>query len=122
MSTSTDHLSLARRGENAAADFYLARGAEVLARNVYYPVGELDLIVREPDGTIVFVEVKTRSGLGFGNAESVTYSKLQRMRRAAARWLLDHPYSPVRFDVLALNVVGRGFSVEAFQGVDHGAC
>ncbi|WP_257158456.1 YraN family protein [Corynebacterium cystitidis] len=118
----TTRISLARRGELAAADFYERRGATVLARNVYYTFGELDLIVRETDGTVVFVEVKTRSGLGYGNAESVTQRKLDRMRRAALRWLMDKPYAPVRFDVLALNVVGDTFAVELFEGVDDGAC
>ncbi|WP_394280605.1 YraN family protein [Corynebacterium sp.] len=118
----TARQSLARRGEQAAATFYEQRGATVLSRNVYYTVGELDLIVREADGTIVFVEVKTRSGLGFGNAESVTQRKLYRMRQAALRWLMDKPYAPVRFDVLALNVVGDSFAVELFEGVDDGAC
>lgn len=113
--------SLAQRGEDAAAEFYRARGATIIARNVNYPFGELDLIVQEPNRTIVFVEVKTRSGLGYGNSESVTATKLAKMRRAAACWLHDRPYSPVRFDVLALNVIGDGFSVEYFPGVEDGA-
>ncbi|AJE33492.1 MAG: YraN family protein [Corynebacterium humireducens] len=114
---------LGRLGESEAAHLYRRRGAEVLARNVAYPVGELDLICREPDGTIVFVEVKTRSGRGFGGAEAVTGRKLARLRRAAARWLEGHSQShvPVRFDVLVLTSTRHGFDVELHEGVEHGA-
>ncbi|MHA2789248.1 YraN family protein [Corynebacterium sp. S7] len=121
MQQSEARLSLGRRGEQAAADFYEQRGARVVARNIHYPVGELDLIVREPNGTIVFVEVKTRSGTSYGSAESVTRSKLAKMRKAAARWLLDQPYSMVRFDVVALTVAGSTFALDYFEGVEDGA-
>lgn len=112
---------LGRLGESEAATFYRRRGAEVLDRNVAYPVGELDLICREPDGTIVFVEVKTRSGRGFGGAEAVTGRKLARIRRAAARWLEGRKYTAVRFDVLVFTTIRHGFDVEFYEGVEHGA-
>lgn len=112
---------LGRLGESEAADFYRHRGAEVLDRNVAYPVGELDLVCREPDGTIVFVEVKTRSGRGYGGAEAVTGRKLARLRRAAARWLEGREYLTVRFDVLVLTATSRGFDRELYEGVEHGA-
>lgn len=112
---------LGRQGESEAAVFYRRRGAEVLDRNVAFPVGELDLICREPDGTIVFVEVKTRSGRGFGGAEAVTGPKLARIRRAAARWLEGRGYAAVRIDVLVLTSTRHGFDVELYEGVEHGA-
>ncbi|NLF90332.1 MAG: YraN family protein [Corynebacterium marinum] len=112
---------LARLGEERAAGFYRRRGAEILGRNVSYPVGELDLIAREEDGTIVFVEVKTRSGPGYGGAEAVTGRKLARLRRAAARWLEGRPAAPVRFDVVVFTAAGRGFDMDVYEGVEHGA-
>lgn len=123
MTTSTQRrrATLGRLGEGRAAELYRRRGAEILARNVSYPVGELDLIVREPDGTVVFVEVKTRSGPGFGGAEAVTGEKLARLRRAAARWLTGRPGEAVRFDVVVLTATGRGFEVDVYEGVEHGA-
>ncbi|UDL81666.1 YraN family protein [Corynebacterium uberis] len=122
---------LGRQGEAFAAAYYRDRGAHILAMNVAYPCGELDLICQEDDGTVVFVEVKTRSTPDFGTAEAITARKLGRMRRAAVQWLRGTAYVPVRFDVLALTVVGRHqglggeehllFDTDWYPGVDDAA-
>ncbi|MBC3185316.1 YraN family protein [Corynebacterium sp. zg-331] len=123
-------MTLGRQGEAFAAAYYRERGAQVLGMNVRCAAGEIDLIVREPEGTVVFVEVKTRSGRNFGAAEAVDQRKLLRMRRAAAQWLRDHPWESVRFDVLELIVVGRRvdsqcehlvFDAHRYEGVESGA-
>jgi putative endonuclease len=92
-------------GEARAAAWYEARGGQILDRNWRCRDGELDLIVRE-GGTIVFCEVKSRTGDRFGlPAEAVTPNKQARIRRLAARWLREHSdslgarRSALRFDV-----------------------
>lgn len=112
--------SLGKRGEAYAALFYRQRGAEIIAANVNYAVGEIDLIVREDD-TYVFVEVKTRASDAYGVAEAVTARKLARMRKAALRWLEGKPRCYVRFDVLALVDQGAEFKVTHYEGVEDGA-
>lgn len=93
-------------GEQLAADHLLADGLEVLARNWRCAAGELDLVAREPDGTVVFVEVKTRAGLGFGTpAEAVGRVKARRLRTLACRWLLENRppgATELRFDVIGV--------------------
>jgi putative endonuclease len=105
--------AVGRFGEQRAAEYLTGLGYEVLDRNWRVggaggdrpAAGELDLVVRD-GSAIVFVEVKTRSGRGFGTpAESVTRQKVGRLRRLAARWLNAHPEhgpSPVRFDVVSV--------------------
>lgn len=108
--------ALGKRGEKFAADFYRSRGADVIAANVNYAVGEIDLIVRE-NNVFVFVEVKTRTSANYGVAEAVTPRKLIRMRKAAVQWLDGKPLSEVRFDVIALLVKGNSFDLEHFEAV-----
>lgn len=108
--------ALGKRGEKFAADFYRSRGADVIAANVNYAVGEIDLIVRE-NNVFVFVEVKTRTSANYGVAEAVTPRKLIRMRKAAVQWLDGKPLSEVRFDVVALLVKGNSFDLEHFEAV-----
>ena len=112
---------LGKRGEAFAARYLRERGTEIIAANVSYKVGEIDLIARETDGTIVFVEVKTRATSSFGVAEAVTPQKLARLRKAAAQWLDGKPLSSVRFDVITLLERGQGFALEHFKGVEDGS-
>lgn len=102
-------------GEGLAAGHFEAAGARVLARNWRCREGELDLVVLEPDGTLVFCEVKTRSGTGFGTpAEAVDPRKARRLRVLACRWLAEcRPGGAVdlRFDVVGV-VRRRGYAPE----------
>jgi len=97
---------LGRYGEDLAAEHLVAAGAVLLARNWRCREGELDIVAREPDGTLVFCEVKTRSGTGFGEpAEAVGPVKARRIRALACRWLADNRppgAAELRFDVIAI--------------------
>ena len=66
---------------------------------------EVDLILRERDGTLVFVEVRSRTNSGHGGAlASVGGSKQRRIVRAAQHYLLRLPVlPPCRFDVVAVD-------------------
>ena len=72
--------------------------------------GEIDLVLRDRDGTLVFVEVRARRDASHGGAAaSIGPAKRQRLVRAAQRYLLArHPASPppCRFDVVALDGEG----------------
>jgi putative endonuclease len=66
--------------------------------------GEVDLIVRDTDGTLVFVEVRARRNASHGGAAaSVTRSKQRRLIYAAQHYLLRFASPPpCRFDVVAI--------------------
>jgi putative endonuclease len=67
--------------------------------------GEVDLILRERDGTLVFVEVRSRSGSGHGGAASSVSAAKQRSIVLAARFYLQGlaVMPPCRFDVVAID-------------------
>jgi putative endonuclease len=97
---------LGRWGEDLAAEQLAAGGLRVLARNWRCAQGELDLVGLEADGTVVFVEVKTRAGTAFGTpVEAVGWGKSSRIRRLACAWLADHRpagTTGLRFDVVGI--------------------
>lgn len=105
--------ALGQYGEDVAEQHLLAAGMVVLDRNWRCREGELDLVAREPDGTIVFVEVKTRSGTGFGEpSEAVGRKKAAKVRQVACRWLVECRPSGtpgLRFDVVSI-VRRRGYA------------
>lgn len=93
------------RGESAAACFLEKRGYEVMERNWRCPAGEVDIIARDDDGSIVFVEVKTRSGVERGfPAEAVTPARRKRYEKIAGYYLSDHIFEDVRvrFDIIGI--------------------
>ncbi len=99
---------LGLRGEQLAADWYVAHGYQVVARNWRCREGEIDIVLLAADGDLVFCEVKTRSSDRFGvPAEAVTPAKQRRLRTLAARYLAAKSRPPsarrgVRFDVAAV--------------------
>jgi putative endonuclease len=118
--------AVGRFGEETAARHLQAAGLRIVERNWRAPRmagsdvrGELDLVAREGEALVV-IEVKTRSGTGFGSpAEAVTADKARRVRRLAVAWLAAHPgegHAFVRFDVVSVVRTGGGVTVEHLRG------
>ncbi|MDM0115703.1 YraN family protein [Variovorax sp. J22R133] len=92
-------------GEEAALERLQANGLALVARNYRTPGrggGEIDLIMRERDGTLVFVEVRQRaSGSHGGPGGSITGLKQHRVIFAARHYLSRlRTWPPCRFDVV----------------------
>jgi putative endonuclease len=100
-----DRQALGRWGEDLAARHLEQAGYELLARNWRCRAGEIDIVARI-ERAIVFVEVKTRSGLAFGEpACAVTQVKAHRIHAVAGRWLAEcRPpgWHDLRFDVISI--------------------
>jgi putative endonuclease len=92
-----------RRSEIFAAAFLMAKGYRLLARRFRTPLGEIDLVMRR-GRTIVFVEVKQRSGESEPR-DAVTAAGRRRITRAAELWLARNEIGSgvdFRFDVVVL--------------------
>jgi putative endonuclease len=93
-------------GEEVAANFLIARGYRIVERNFRCKGGEVDIIARDPgDKSLVFVEVKARTGLSYGVPQlAVTPFKQRQISKAALTWLAKnrlHDHN-ARFDVIAI--------------------
>ncbi|PZS30862.1 MAG: YraN family protein [Pseudonocardiales bacterium] len=100
---------LGRWGEDLAVAYLEDAGLTVLVRNWRCAHGELDIVATDGP-TVVFCEVKTRSGLGFGvPSEALGWDKVRRIRRLAAAWLAEggRGWPDLRFDVISI-VCPRG--------------
>jgi len=98
------NVELGRRGEDLAAAHLRACGMTIVERNWRCARGEIDIIAHDGDET-VFVEVKTRSGGGWGHPfESITPAKVARLRRLAATWCEERVggASRIRLDAIAV--------------------
>ena len=93
------------RGEEAARLHLESVGYVLLDRGWTCRSGELDLVMRAPDGTIAIVEVKTAYRDSAGDpAGWITASKRRRLSRAALEWLVAHDSMdhPARFDLVSI--------------------
>ena len=118
------------RFEAHALAFLRRERLALVARNVHCRGGEIDLVMRERDGTLVFVEVRARARPEFGGAAaSVGWRKQQRVLRAARYFLAtwrdaaanDETRTPpaCRFDVVAFESGRLVWLRDAFQADAH---
>lgn len=97
---------LGERGEQLAFDFLIGKGYEILERNYRYGHGEIDIVARDPGSNhTVFVEVKTRQNLEYGEPEyAITKRKQKQIRKMAELYLYEKEIKELdcRFDVIAV--------------------
>jgi putative endonuclease len=108
---------LGRRGERAAERHLRRCGYRIVARNFRAAGAEIDLIAMEGE-TLVFVEVKTRSGDGAGApVDAVDARKQERMRRAAEVFAARTRAGErlMRFDVVAITSGERNMKLELLK-------
>jgi putative endonuclease len=105
-----DHLAtlndLGQTGEDLAVDFLRLKGYSILARNYRASRREVD-VVAKTGNTIVFVEVKARSGESHGSpTEAVGPKKQRQIARVALDYMRGTGTRPaqVRFDVIAVSM------------------
>ena len=98
-----------RRGEDLACAELVRQGMEVVDRNWRCSLGEIDIVATEVgDGgvTLVFCEVKCRTGIGFGHPlEAITFAKMRTLRQLAAHWLRQHRTTAKDIRLDAIGVV-----------------
>ena len=111
--------SLRHRGASAERDgarWLEDQGYRIVARNVSYRFGELDLVAIEAS-TLCFVEIKARRSTRFGTpGEAVTARKQRRLTLCARAYLARRPHEgPCRCDGLAMCAVGSEWHFELIR-------
>lgn len=119
-----NRVTVGRRGEDLAAAHVVGLGWRILDRNWRCRSGELDLVALDPGGsgrgTVVFCEVKCRTGTQFGHPlEAITPAKLARLKDLAGLWLQAHAQHPdsIRLDAIGVLLQGAGSRVTHARGV-----
>lgn len=87
---------IGQEGEETAVKYLGSKGYGVLFRNKKWKWGEIDIIARSPDKTLVFVEVKTLYGVMTANnvlkpEDNLTAAKLRKLQRTARLFAGSYP-------------------------------
>jgi putative endonuclease len=99
-----NNIDLGNLGEQLACDYLSDKGFTIDDRNYRYRKGEIDIVARK-ERLMVFVEVKTRTNVSFGEPEQAVQAAKVKLILAAAEmyvqqvnWLHD-----IRFDIIAIH-------------------
>jgi len=108
-------LDFGRFAEQKAAEYYISKGYAIRERNWRFKRIEIDLIA-QTDETVVFVEVKARSGRDLDPLEAVTTEKMKRMTRGADIYLKSLKGNlEYRFDIFTLTGDFSDYRVEVYE-------
>lgn len=103
------HNDTGKQGEDAAFTYLQNNGYQILETNYRHQHAEIDLIAQRGK-MLIFIEVKTRTNLSFGEPETfVTYTKAKLVMRAAEHYIYARDWQhDIRFDVVAVSITPRG--------------
>ncbi len=98
-----EHNESGRLAEQLAADWLVGKGYELLDTNYRHGYAEIDLVMKHR-GLLIFVEVKFRSGTGFGFAEEfVDSTKKKLLVKAADNYIYEKDWEKdIRFDIIGV--------------------
>lgn len=93
-------------GEQLALEFLKEKGFSIIETNYRYGKGEIDIIAKEADSDVlIFIEVKSRKNLEFGEPEyAITKNKIRQIKRMAQLYFYDKEIKEAdcRFDVITI--------------------
>lgn len=95
---------IGKEGENIAAKYLAEKGFEIIKRNYQYGHGEIDIVAKDKE-FLVFIEVKTRLNLEYGEPEyAINTKKIKQIKKMAELYLFDKEIEEAncRFDVVAI--------------------
>ena len=110
------HNDLGRKGEAIAKTHLESLGYEILDENWTHGKLEVDLIAYK-NKVIVFVEVKARTGTGFGEPEDFVDDRKQKLLAEAADeyiYLMNHQ-GEVRFDIISVLFKGENYTLKHIE-------
>lgn len=113
--------ALGSHGENLAVAYLEEQGLHIVERNWRCSHGEIDVVAYDEDEELlVFVEVKTKSGPGFGAPlEAITYAKARKLYQLAHLWRRERrAYEPFRVDGIGVQLGGGEPSITHVKAIE----
>ncbi len=115
-------------GENLVCEYLVKQGYKIIERNFRQKWGEIDIIAKAPDKTLVFVEVKTvrnvnqQTNGSISAEDQLTSAKLQKLQRTASLYAghnqeLVNDEKGWRIDLLALTIKEGDCAVKHYENI-----
>ncbi|PJA97767.1 MAG: YraN family protein [Ignavibacteriales bacterium CG_4_9_14_3_um_filter_30_11] len=102
----TDKKKIGNKGEELAAELLTKKNYKIIDKNYRFGKGEIDIICEDTESkNLVFVEVKSRTNLNFGDPIfALTKRKMAQLRKIADSYLYEKKLDDIdcRFDVITI--------------------
>jgi len=116
---------LGKQGEDFACKYLVDKGFQIIDRNFRRQWGEIDIVARARDKTLVFVEVKTMKNFfsqGLRPEDQLTSAKLKKLQRIALLYANSHAElidkrRGWRIDLIALTKIGADFLAKHYENI-----
>ncbi|WP_338874375.1 YraN family protein [Spirosoma sp. SC4-14] len=110
------HNETGKQGEAEAVRYLREKGFEIMARNYRHQHAEIDLVAKKGK-LLIFIEVKTRTNLSYGNPEEfVSYTKARLVMKAAEHYIFANDWQhDIRFDIVAVTVTGNEIRIKHLE-------
>jgi putative endonuclease len=123
-----DNITTGTIGEQMAADYLKRGGYKILETNVKYPWGEIDIVAKDHDKTLVFVEVKTlnkrgqkiEEGAGLKPEDNLTRSKMSKLKKSCSFFANNNKRlanNGWRIDLLSLTIYDECCDVRHLKNI-----
>lgn len=117
--------NLGQKGEDLAFQYLINKGYKIIERNFRLKWGELDIIAKAPDKTLVFIEVKTMREGGIDDLkpeDQMTAVKISKFKKAASfyansRLELIHRKKGWRLDLLTLTINQKNCNIKHYENI-----
>lgn len=121
----TQKSELGQYDEDIACEYLVKKGYKIIERNYRRKWGELDIISKAPDKTLVFVEVKTLTEYqkdGLTPEDQLTKSKLRKLQRTSSLYAGHYPEKVSdkrgwRIDLLSLTINGESCGIKHYENI-----
>jgi putative endonuclease len=123
---------LGQLGENIACGYLVKNKYKIIERNFRQKWGEIDIIAKAPDKTLVFVEVKTVRNVGklhtknddkhISAEEQLTRAKLVKLQKTASLYANNNPdlvnnQKGWRIDLIALTIINNHYVINHYKNI-----
>lgn len=117
-----NNISLGKLGEDFACQYLVNKGYKLICRNYRKKFGEIDIVAKDKDGTLVFVEVKTMKPGILKPEDNLSFDKLRKLKKICDGFANANPSyireeKGWRIDLLALTQSEETFEVKHYENI-----
>lgn len=121
----SEHLKIGHYGESLAKKYLKKKGYRIISANIKYSWGEIDIIAKDNNDVLVFIEVKTLKKIkedyeSLRPEDNLTYTKLSKLKKSCLFFANQNPKlisRGWRIDLIALTIIDKNCDIQHLENI-----